>query len=184
MKNVTYFIFLLWILLDFTSCNLKKMSLNNPSNVIVNTNERVRIEFDILEKKDDIVRKWKYAPGTKHDMLATVKQINTSDTLVEVMKPVSVVYENFEIKNLLGESADSLIGWYDYHVSFNPETYELFTTILQPEESTMDTINFMKDFKFNTLDQPDTFLIRIKDIFIVSEMESNFYSNWDTLIIN
>ncbi len=159
------------------SCQVKKMFSNIPIN-----KEALAIEFNVLEKKHNKVRGLESLSYYDYDMSATIKQINTSDTIIEITKPIFIVWENFEIKNMKGESVDSLIKDYDFTLIFNPETYELYNkpTKLKPKEFSIDTINLVHDFNFSILNEPDTFLIRIKNYFL----EENIYSNWDTLIIN
>jgi len=183
INSIAYFIFSIVILLQLASCNFKQLSPDTSLKNIPIKENRVSIEFDILQNIDDKVRMLEWETiWSDYKMLATVKQINTSDTIVEILKPAFIINENFEIKNLKGERVDSLISENHYQFLIDPGTYEMFNkpTNLKPKEFSIDTINFASDFKFNTLIQPDTFLIRVKNF----TLEKNSYSNWDTLIID
>jgi len=158
-------------------------------------NEIIKIEFEILtdEIAIDEINKFntyreKRIAYLDLDILATFKRINNTEYIVEVDD--FIVHENFDIINIKDENRDSLVRQYDYSISFDPETYEIWgNEALKPNEYALDSTYLEENFNFY-LSGPDTFLIRMKDSFINPETSTptkinwdTIYSNWDTLII-
>jgi len=168
------------LLLGLTACVLKKGSVDSSANEI-KKKKSLRIEFEII--LDEIVKKESLNEEDlrkywKSVIPATLKQINKTDKVVELYNPTFIVYENFEIKNIIGEKKNDLIRQYDYTPVFDPETYESETVLLESNEYFLDTLNLVSNFNFY-LGAKDTFLIRVKNYHLNEEI----YSNWDTLII-
>lgn len=164
-------------LIQLTACGVKKGNTLTTLNDKMQDNQSVKLDFNILPKAVSF-EGMKVMEYIKSELLATVKHSNITNESIELYDYSFIIFENYEIKNVNGEhKEDSLLRHYDYSITFDPDTYDS-PSIMLANEFIMDTVNLIRDFRFDLAAQ-DTFLIRVKKRYD----EDFIYSNWDTLII-
>jgi len=153
------------------------IGLQNASKVkVIENGNALKIDFDIFDSKTKHLLGMTRSQYDDFTLLASIKQSNVSDTLIELYFPRTITYDNFEITNLSGESQKDLFAQYDYTPMFDPE---ISISELNPGENLIDTFNIASEFRLY-LSKPDTFFIRVKKYF----NDEYVFSNWDTLIVN
>jgi len=171
------FLLITLMLIQLTSCGIRKENTTTLNNRIED-NQSVKLDFNILPKEVSF-RGMKVMEYIESELLATIKHANLTNDSLRLYYHNSITFENYEIKNVNGEhKEDSLLQHYDYSIIFDPDTYEPPSITLEPNEFITDTLNLIRDFRFD-LAKLDTFLIRVRK----HHDEGFIYSNWDTLII-
>ncbi|MFK7771471.1 MAG: hypothetical protein AB8F94_04995 [Saprospiraceae bacterium] len=170
-------IFLILLLALILSCNLRNSPINKTANEKFIIQEKLKFEFNILPEKVSDLNQKGIRAYYNSQLLATFKQINISDSILELSFPKFLIHENFEVENIKGENRNDLKREYDYSIILDP-FYEYNTEILKPGQFLIDTINLITDFNFYQ-SGPEILQIRINKNYF----DEDITSNWDTLII-